>query len=211
MYKEQLKKYLDDLAAGLPAPGGGSAAALTAATGVSLISMVVNFTVGKEKYRSAEGKIKEILNSSQDLQQRLLDLVDQDVVGYKKVSAAYKLPKENAEDKKKRTEAIQEALKEALEAPLEVCKMSHQAAKLCPELAEKGNINLVSDVGVAIVLLESAFQSALLNVEINLNSIKDEKFILGIREVIEPLEKEITVIKEELWCTVKQKMAEGAR
>ena len=198
MYKAELKKYLDDLAAKLPAPGGGSAAALTAATGVALISMVANFTVGKEKYKSVENEIKGVLSQAESLRQKLMDLVDEDVSAYNKISAAFKLPKESAEDKRKRTGAIQQGLKEALVPPLEVCKCCHKASKLCLVLTEKGNLNLISDVGVAIALLESAFQAALLNVEINLKSIKDEKFILEIRQILEPMEKEIIAIKEEV-------------
>lgn len=198
MYQDSLKKYLDDLAAKLPAPGGGSAAALAAASGVALISMVANFTVGKEKYKSAEDEIKDVLSQAEGLRQKLMNLVDQDVAAYKKISAAFKLPKDNPEDKRKRTQAIQQGLKEALGPPLEVCKCSHMASKLCPISAEKGNVNLISDVGVAIALLESAFQAALLNVEINLKSIKDEKFILGIRKTLEPMKKEITAIRKEV-------------
>lgn len=197
-YKESLKKYLDDLASNKPAPGGGSAAALTAATGAALISMVANFTVGKEKYKSVEGEIKGVLSQAESLRQKLMNLVDEDVAAYKKISAAFKLPKDNPEDKRKRSEAIQQALKEVLVPPLEVCKCCQKASELCTVLAEKGNLNLISDVGVAVSLLDSAFQSALLNVEINLKSIKDETFILQIRKILEPMEKKIPVIKEEV-------------
>ena len=204
MYKDDLKKYLDDLAAKLPAPGGGSAAALTAAIGVALISMVANFTVGKEKYKAFEDEAKEVLSSSETLRERFIALVDEDVTAYKKLSSAYKLRKSNCADKKKREEAIQVGLKEALATPLEICKCCHQAIKLCPGLVEKGNVNLISDVGVAAALLEAAFQSALLNVDINLKSIKDSEFILGIRKVTEPMDKEVSTINQEVNAEVKK-------
>ena len=204
MYQDTLKKYLDDLAAKLPAPGGGSAAALTAATGAALISMVCNFTVGKEKYKSVEDQIKDLLSSSETLREKLMSLVDEDVAAYKKVSSAYSLPKDSPEDKRKREQAMQEGLKEALATPLEVCKLSHQAVKLCPVMSEKGNANLISDVGVAVALLASAFQSALLNVEINLKSIKDNEFILKIREVLKPMEEEVEVISQEVGAEVEK-------
>ena len=209
MYKDTLSKYLDDLAAKLPAPGGGSAAALTAATGAALISMVANFTVGKEKYKSAEGQIKSILSSSESLRKRLTDLVDEDAGAYKRVSAAYKLPKACLQDKRKRAQAIQKALREALAAPLEICKCSYEAAKFCPVLMRKANSNLVSDAGVAVVLLASAFQSALFNIQINLKGIKDDKFILGIREIIEPMEKEMFILEEEVKNGVKKHLTGG--
>ena len=208
MYQDNLKKYLDDLASKKPAPGGGSAAALTAATGAALISMVANFTIGKEKYKTAEEQIKEALSSSEAIREKLMSLVDEDVAAYKKVSQAYNLPKDSPEDKRKRQQAIQEGLKEALASPLEVCKCCHQAVKLCPIIAEKGNVNLISDVGVAVALLESGFESALLNVEINLKNIKDEQFILGIREILEPMEKEVDAISQEVTSEVKKNLAE---
>jgi formiminotetrahydrofolate cyclodeaminase len=198
MYRDNLKKYLDDLAANLPAPGGGSAAALTAATGVALISMVANFTVGKEKYKSVEEEMRRILTYVEELRERLTNLVDEDVAAYKKIASVYKLPKESAEDKRKRKAAIQQGLKEALGPPLEICRLCFEAIKLCPAAAEKGNPNLISDVGVAIELLQAAFQGALLNVQINLKEIEDEHFILEIREILEPMEKEIEPISLEV-------------
>ena len=75
-YKDEtLKKYLDDLAGRLPAPGGGSAAALTAGLGASLISMVVNFSLGKPKYAKYENELKGILDKSERLREELLRLV----------------------------------------------------------------------------------------------------------------------------------------
>ncbi|NQT00378.1 MAG: cyclodeaminase/cyclohydrolase family protein [Candidatus Omnitrophica bacterium] len=210
MYKQKLKIYLDDLAAKLPAPGGGSAAALTAASAVALISMVANFTLGKEKYKSVEKEIKEVLDSAEALREKLSSLVDEDVVAYGKVSEAYALPKENPEQKSKRQQAIQQGLKQALATPLEVCRACAEAARLCPVTAESGNRNLVSDVGVAILFIEAAYQAALLNVEINLNGIKDEKFISEIRQTLDPLEKELMLIKNKVQQAVKAKMAQGA-
>jgi len=204
MYKETLKKYLDDLAARKPAPGGGSAAALTAATAVALISMVANFTIGKDKYKAFEDEIKKVLYQAQGLREKLSNLVDEDVAAYKKISHAYKLPKETSEEKAKRTEAIQAGLKEALVPPFEVCKCSHQAVKLCPTLIEKGNTNLITDMAIASLMLWDAFQSALYNVEINLKSIKDDEFILKIREVLEPMQKEIEAINQEVNNAVKK-------
>ncbi|MFB0526548.1 MAG: cyclodeaminase/cyclohydrolase family protein, partial [bacterium] len=89
---ERLEKYVDDLAAKLPAPGGGSVVALVGALGVGLLSMVSNFTLGKEKYKQSEEEIKKILDRSEDLRKRLTELVDEDIRVYDKVSGAYKLP-----------------------------------------------------------------------------------------------------------------------
>ena len=193
-----IRSYLDDLAAKRPTPGGGSTAALVGATGAGLLSMVASF--------SKEEVIKKILQKTEDLRRELTELVDRDVAVYQKVSAAYKLPKEKPVQKRKRSKAIQDALKEALTVPLEVCKLCHETIKLCGELAEKGNVSLISDVGVGVCLLEAAFQSALLNVEINLKGLKDEELIIETRKILEPLIGEVHAYKESAWEKTKARM-----
>jgi len=175
MYRDEtLKKYLDDLAAKLPAPGGGSAAALNAAMGASLISMVVNFTLGKPKYAQYEKELRVILIKSERLRKEFLHLVDLDVVAYKSGN-----------------------LKDALDVPFMVCRLVFEGMKLCPGLIKKGNLNLISDVAVAAILLESAFASAYFNVEINLKSLKNEKFSQSVRKELKLKEKLIKKIRSE--------------
>mgnify|MGYP001588853661 CR=1 FL=1 len=173
MYRDNsLKNYLDDLAAKLPAPGGGSAAALSAALGASLISMVVNFTLGKPKYAQYEKELKEILEKSEKLREELLNLVDLDVVAYKSKN-----------------------LRDALDAPFMVCRLCFEGIKLCPSLIKKANVNLISDVGVAAVLLESAFASANFNIEINLKSLGDEKVAKSIRKELTQKQNSVKKIR----------------
>ncbi|MDD2752992.1 MAG: cyclodeaminase/cyclohydrolase family protein [Candidatus Omnitrophica bacterium] len=169
MYKDtSIEKYLTDLAARLPAPGGGSAAALNAAMGAALISMVINFTLGKPKYEKYEKELKKMLEGSEKLRKKFLELVDLDVVAYKSKN-----------------------LNDALNIPFMTARLSFEGIKLCPPLIRKGNLNLISDVVVAAVLLESAFVSAVFNVEINLKSLKDEKLASKIRKELGEKEKRI--------------------
>jgi formiminotetrahydrofolate cyclodeaminase len=173
MYKDSsLKKYLDDLAAKLPAPGGGSAAALNAALGASLISMVVNFTLGKSKYAQYEKELKEILRESETLRNEFLNLIDLDVVAYKSKN-----------------------IRDALDVPFMVARLCFEAAKLCPPLLKKGNVNLISDVAVAAILLESGFASAYFNVGINLKCLGDKKLSRAIRKELTRKEKMIKRIR----------------
>lgn len=169
-YKEEsLKRYLDDLAARLPAPGGGSAAALNAALGASLISMVVNFTLGKPKYAPYEKELKLLLEKSEKLRQDFLNLVDLDVIAYKSKN-----------------------LRDTLDVPFMVARLCFEGIRLCPDLIKKGNVNLISDVAVAAILLEAAFAAAYFNVEINLKSLADKKLA---REINRELLKKEKVIK----------------
>lgn len=173
-YKTQsLTKYLNDLAAKLPAPGGGSAAALNAAMAASLISMVVNFTLGKSQYVVFEKELKGILVKSEKLRIQFLDLVDLDVLAYQSKN-----------------------IRKALAVPLKLTRLCCQAAKLCPSLIKKGNLNLISDVAVAAVLLESAFVSAFWNVEINLKSLADHQLTRQTRKELNQMYKIILMIRK---------------
>ena len=175
MYKdESLKKYLEDLSAKLPAPGGGSAAALTAALGASLLSMVVNFTLGKAKYAQYENDLKTALLKTENLRGEFLNLVDLDVQAYKSRN-----------------------LRNALDVPFVLARLCFEGMKLCPPLIKKGNINLISDVAVAAVLLESAFTAAYFNVEINLKSIADRKLTQKIRKELTAKARMIKKIRSE--------------
>ncbi|MCX5694041.1 MAG: cyclodeaminase/cyclohydrolase family protein [Candidatus Omnitrophica bacterium] len=174
-YKNQsLTKYLNDLAARLPAPGGGSAAALNAALAAGLVSMVVNFTLGKPKYAAFTKELKAILTKSERLRKYFLDLVDLDVLAYQSKDAA-----------------------KMLAVPLRLAKLCCQAQQLCPSLVKKGNINLISDVAVAAVLLESAFVCACFNVEINLKSLADSKRTGKIIKELKQMQKIVLKIRKD--------------
>ncbi|MBA7712439.1 Methenyltetrahydrofolate cyclohydrolase [subsurface metagenome] len=116
------------------------------------------------------------------------------------------MPKETEQQQNARAETIQAALKTAMAAPLAVCRNLFEAMKLSTPLLEKGNVNLVSDVGVAAEFIASGFTSALLNVEINLSGIRDSNLAAGIREESALMEKEIQVIKENVIKRTKEKI-----
>jgi glutamate formiminotransferase/formiminotetrahydrofolate cyclodeaminase len=172
---KKVSNFLNELASNSPTPGGGSVAALAGALGAALISMVGNLTVGKKKYEDVEEDIKKILSSSEKLRYELSQLIEDDVKVFNNFMATYKMPKETEDEKKIRTEKMQEALIKAAKVPLRVAYKCLDILSLSKEVAEKGNINVVSDAGVAALMAEAALESAILNVKINLKMIKDEK------------------------------------
>lgn len=172
---KKVSNFLNELASNSPTPGGGSVAALAGALGAALISMVGNLTVGKKKYEDVEEEIKRILSSSEKLRYELSQLIEEDVKVFNNFMSTYKMPKETEDEKKVRAEKIQESLIEAAKVPLKVAHKCLDILSLSKEVAEKGNINVVSDAGVAALLAEAALESAILNVKINLKMIKDEK------------------------------------
>ncbi len=149
-----LSEYSRVLSLKIPAPGGGSAAAATAALGAALLSMVANYSIGKS---SNEQKIKASLKQSEQLRKRFLQLVDLDAQAYLNVVKTRKAsPAKRAAARRKATEV-----------PLEICKLCYKAVQLSPTLVRYGNKYLISDVKVALELLLAAFNAAKLNVEIN--------------------------------------------
>ncbi len=174
MYRNHtLSEYLEDLSARLPAPGGGSAAAVNAAMGVALVSMVVNFTIGNAKYAKYETDLKDLLVRSEKLRLEFLKLVDLDVEAYKSRN-----------------------IRDCLNVPFMLARLCLEGMKLCPPLIKKGNLNLISDVAVAAVMLEAAFASAYFNVEINLKSLGDEKLASGIRKELDQKQARIKKIRQ---------------
>ncbi|MFH1621652.1 MAG: cyclodeaminase/cyclohydrolase family protein [Candidatus Omnitrophota bacterium] len=186
---DSVKKYIDDLSAKLPAPGGGSAAALAGTLGVSLILMVLNYTVGKEKYKKFEEELNQALAAAKELKKKLSMLVDKDVEAYKKVSSTF-----NSQD----GTIKEKTLKDAAGVPIEICNCSYETLKICRSIMDKTNKNLISDIGVAAEFLEAAYNSALLNIKINLKGIKDKEFSTNIAKAIDPQIEEVADIKEAI-------------
>ena len=183
-----LVKFVDELASNSPVPGGGSVAAVSGALGAALSEMVANLTIGKKKYIESEEEMKELAVKASQLRAKLLDDIQRDSDSYDKVIAAYKLPKETEEEVNKRQNEIQESLKIAASVPLDIAQTSFEIMPLAQTVVEKGNSNAVTDGLVAAMMSRTAVLSALLNVKINLSSIKDEDFVLELKEKVTELE-----------------------
>ncbi|MFN3331636.1 MAG: cyclodeaminase/cyclohydrolase family protein [Caldilinea sp.] len=169
--------FLDALASGQPTPGGGGAAALTGSQAAALISMVINFTVGKKKYADVEEEMRRRLARSEALRVALLAAVDADAAAFDAVAATYSLPKETDEEKAARTAAMQDALKHAAAVPFDAAEKCLEIIRLAAPVGAKGNSNVVSDAATALYLAFAALKSALVNVNVNLKFIKDEAFV----------------------------------
>ena len=200
------RKFITELASKSPTPGGGSASALSGALGSALVCMVCELTIGKEKYKEVEDKMRQTLDEAIELKEEFLSLVEKDEDAFNRVMAGYKLPKETDEEKQKRSQEIQVALKGATKVPLEVIRQSKKMLELAVVCAEKGNVHSVSDAGVAAIQGQASAQGALYNVLINLGSIKDEEFNAQVKKESDELMREIRAIAEKVEKTVKSKL-----
>lgn len=169
-----VEEYLEQAASGKEVPGGGSVSALVGALGSSMASMAANFTVGKKKYAEVEQEVKGILEQLEELMGNLKGYVDKDAEAFLGFNDVYAMPKETDEEKTARDEAMQKTLCNALQPPFLTMKAAAEALSLLPCLSEICNKNLISDVGVAAVMLRAAIEGAHLNVRVNLRYIKDK-------------------------------------
>jgi len=202
-----VKGFLSELASSSPAPGGGSVAALAGSLGAALTSMVCHLTIGKEKYADVQGEIKETLASSETLRQRLLLLIDRDTDAFNEVMKAFKLPKETEDQRAKRSQAIQEGYKAASMVPLETAKTCAATLDTALLAAKKGNRNSITDAGVAALLGSAGVHAAVLNVAINLSSIKEKTFVEKIATELEKLEATAEEKEKNILTTVRKNLA----
>lgn len=170
-----LADYLLALASGESAPGGGAAAALTAAQAASLVAMVCRFTVGRKRYARFEQEIEAALAESDGLREACLQSVDADAEAYAAVAAAMKLPKDDADPgaAAERKRRLQGALEAAAEVPALVAERAARIAGLATSLMGRSTASVASDLDVALVLAGAALDAAAVNVEVNLRYIDD--------------------------------------
>ena len=203
---KSIQEFLDELAGKASTPGGGSAAAIMGAMGAALISMVGNFTVGKKGYEDVDADAREILDKSEDLRARMTDMIKADIDVFNRVMGAFGMPKETDEEKAARSEELQAALKEATDVPLECARLAAEVINLSKPIAEKGNKNVISDAGVAVLAGQAALRSAALNVYINIGSIKDKDFAEDRRQQLEETLDGMDSLTEEVYELVKSKL-----
>ncbi len=181
--------FLDDLAAATPTPGGGSAAAFSAAMGAALVAMVAGLTIGKKKYAEVEAEMQAIRATAETLRADLTRAVQQDAAAFEALMAAYRLPKDTPEQQTERQEAIRRATLQAASVPLRVARQAVQVMDLALICARRGNVNARSDALSALALAQAALTAAMYNVRVNLRSLDEPS-------LAEPLMLDIQALQE---------------
>ncbi len=203
---QSIQQYLDQLASKAPTPGGGSAAAFLGAQAAALTSMVCNLTIGKPKYAAVEAEMQTLLSKSESLRTTLTDMIQADIDIFNQLMAAYGLAKQTEQEKTARSQQIQIALREATLVPLACAKACAEAIELSRQAADKGNLNVISDAGVAVMSAYAGLKSAALNVYINAASLKDRPFAEEKLTELERVLKGTDIEAEEIYQRVKNKL-----
>jgi methenyltetrahydrofolate cyclohydrolase len=195
-----VKEFLEILASKQPAPGGGSISALSGALAAGLVAMVCRFSISSKKLTDHKEKIENILFDVQILKEHLTNLIEEDTEAFNQVMAAFKLPKDDEAQKTHRSQEIQTAYKKAVDIPLLVASKSLEVLKLANTMTNHFNINTASDLGVGAHCADTGIKGALLNVDINLLSIKDQSFVERIKlqktEIIQATDQELEIVNQ---------------
>jgi len=171
-----VERFVDEVSSSSPAPGGGSVAALAGGLGAALAAMVANLTVGKKGYESAWESSSALAERAQRIKAALMAAVDDDTRAFDEVLAAMRLPKASDAEKSAREAAIAAAYERATAVPLATARLCLDAIELAKEAAVTGNRNSASDAGVGALLARAGLEAAILNVRINLPSVRAGAF-----------------------------------
>ena len=168
-------EFVEVLSSKAPVPGGGGASALVGAVGAALCNMVGNLTVGKKKYADVEEELRGLMEQVTEIQNRFLQLIDEDAEGFAPLAKAYGLPSGTEEEKAKKAEIMEKCLNDACGVPMEIMENCCRAIDLIEIFAAKGSVLAVSDAGVAAACCRAALKGASLNIYINTKSMNDRK------------------------------------
>ena len=168
-----LEEFADRTWSAAPAPGGGAVAAFGGALGAALAGMTANLTVGKKKYEAAWAEMEETAAKAADIRERLLDSVNEDAASFSGYMAALKLPKDTEEQRRIRTERLQEELWAAAQVPLRAAETAMEIFDLSETVVRRGNPGLITDGLIAAMEARTAVWALILNVRINLDGLLD--------------------------------------
>lgn len=206
MLEKKATEFLEELSSSAPFPGGGGAAAVTGALAAALGLMVANLTVGKKKYAAVETEIQNAKDTLTLLRDRLVQLTDEDAVGFEPLAKAYRLPKETEEERTYKAKIMEEALYQACLVPVEIMETVLEVMRCLTVVGEKGSVMAISDAAGGIVLAQSALEGAALNIFINTKSMNQRGLAEELNQRADAMIAEGDVLKEQLYCKVMEKL-----
>jgi methenyltetrahydrofolate cyclohydrolase len=170
MRDDTIAAFLDQLAARIPAPGGGATAALHAAQAAALLAMVARYSDGP---RYDAELMSRIVAEADTLRDQALALAEADADAFGAVAEAYRLPRASEQETSARSESISSALAGAARPPADVVRTALLLISLAEELVPAGNPNMITDVAAAAEAARAAAVTARLVIEVNLKGITD--------------------------------------
>lgn len=201
-----LTAFADETSSESPAPGGGSISAYMGALGAALASMVANLSSHKRGWDDRWKEFSDWAEKGQRYKDELLRLVDEDTAAFNRIMTAFGLPKSTDEEKKARTEAIQQATRYATEIPYRVMQTAFEAMTVAKAMVESGNPNSVTDAGVGALAIRSAIMGAFMNVRINASGLTDKAFAADIIAKGQNIQDKTLALEAEILAIVNSKI-----
>jgi formiminotetrahydrofolate cyclodeaminase len=201
-----LAAFLETLGSSAPTPGGGAASALAGALAAALAEMVAQLTAGRAKYAAVDAQVRALIEQLRAARHTLAQLMADDEQAFQGVSAAYRLPKADDDERAARDAAIQASLRAAMAPPLAVMSTTCDVLLAAEEIARIGNGTVVSDAGCAAILGEAAVRAATLNVLANVVLLRDEVTATDARKQIADFETRAAEQFQRTMVTVRQRM-----
>jgi glutamate formiminotransferase/formiminotetrahydrofolate cyclodeaminase len=175
------RPFLDAVAAPAATPGGGSVSAFAGAMAASLGQMVVGLSRKKKAQAQFVDQLSAALDDLRHIGDELTEAIDRDAASYDAVMAAFKLAHGDAQETRRREQAIQTATKGAAEVPLQVARSAVALFERLGQLDAIAAASMKSDLDVARLMAVAGVRGALANVEINLGNITDEAYVASMR------------------------------
>lgn len=198
--------FTNETASESMAPGGGSIAATVGALGVALGTMVANLSAHKAGWDNRWEEFSNWAVKGQQYKKKLLFLVDEDTNSFNKIMEAFRLPKNTAEEKALRAEAVEKATQYATEIPFQVMETSYQSMEVMKAMVEMGLPSSISDAGVGALCARTAVLGAYFNVRINAKDLKDHHFTQDILEKSRAIYEKTLALEAEIIAYIDHKI-----
>ncbi len=201
-----LQEFADETASESPAPGGGSISAYVGALGAALGAMVANLSAHKRGWDDRWSEFSYWAKKAVEYQQKMMFLVDEDTRAFNRIMDGFALPKSTEEEKKHRSQIIEEASKYAMQVPLMTAETALASMEVMKQMVDIGNPNSITDAGVGALCARTAVLGAVMNVRINAGGIKDSSFTQDLLQKAAQLEKMAEDLESEIRNKVTQKI-----
>lgn len=199
----KVNEFINEMGSDSPAPGGGSASALSGSVGAGLLRMVALLTVGKKKYADVQELAAETAEKALSLMNDFTEIIDRDTESFNAVSAVFAMPKDTDEEKAARKAAMQLALKGCTVTPVEMMEKSLEGLRIVEGAVGKLNASAGSDLGCSVLQFRACLDGAWLNVLINAGGISDEEFTSALLDKAEKIREEASALADSLFEKIK--------
>jgi methenyltetrahydrofolate cyclohydrolase len=155
-----LEQWCEDIAAPTASPGGGAAAALTAAFAASLVEMVAGLTMERKQYADVHPEAGRIRARAAILTHELIDLASVDAESFTEFLRALALPRGTEVERALRADAKRAALRQASQVQYELLLCLVEVSELGLSIAQSGHAGSMGDAATAVFLAGGAARGA---------------------------------------------------